>query len=966
MSSRHTSHSQRSGPPHSNSQHTRGFQPPHNRGPPHSKSQHTSGFQPPHNRGPPHSNSQHTPGFQPPHNDSERSVASPAATYYPPAFHDMSLFNQLTYTFPHFREETLAQEIAQWGDPHGFWRLWHTLKAKSRPGLTFGIPPDPQDRDVLYIAIPKVSYLALRFYPGGTFAAQERLYCMDIYDKHAKTAIAIPSDWILLKQLDLGQELMEYDSAADIFYEPPPSFAPISEAPRRVRLHTLESTFGQEPHVPGKFMVEEKDYCILEREGFEDFDFIVPARAVSASGTPTGRRMGYAMVCDPHQTSSFAVDGVLARAAVGCMLPTPTAQRKTPDLLHIETPLAQTPADDALDSPSAFAPHTLDIQSPKCLPLLGENAVNLDSSQCVNRLVRAPFELKLSRVRRSVVCSPRSLRSAKTPELLHIETPLAQTPADDALDSPSAFAPHIFGIQSPKCLPLPGENGQNSPMCIAPARPYRRRRSGQPRLLIVLQLLHRISLTFNRQNASPCENAVNLDSSQCVNRLVRAPFELKLSRVRRSVVPTLTLLHIKTPLVQTSADDALDSPSAFAPHIFGIQSPKCLPLPGENGQNSPMCIAPAPFAPHISDIQSSKLTYVHCPPPVPRRGRLRAPLDLKPSSSRPLLATPAVVGTGVRSASTMVVFDPIRSCLSRSLLHGHVTSSPALPASRAFSGAERVERRSSSIPLAIVSVHSSSPPTGSLFTIYDRRAIAERRTLPHVLPHSRHHHVATTMSIIGVREFVLALVVAVQIRRPPTDGPLRRPLRIHRFVGRLRPFGRRCIIRVKQAAGVAPTLKAVQNLRNPRKRETELAVHIQHRDSYALEGPGLVYVCAVVDNDDLTDFDAGTITHAEFFATLCVKIRCTEDLVERRCDKGQTHLWLRCFRVERRCVGERVCHLLCGYELDCQGYPVMQRDYCKLWRLRSFSWIKETMKEAFAKLGEPALVPIGLEDEGNS
>ncbi|KAJ7163216.1 hypothetical protein C8R46DRAFT_1221998 [Mycena filopes] len=144
-------------------------------------------------------------------------------------------------------------------------------------------------------------------------------------------------------------------------------------------------------------------------------------------------------VCDPHQTSSFAVDGVLARAAVGCMLPTLTAQRKTPDLLHIETPLAQTPADDALDSPSAFAPHISDIQSPKCLPLLGENAVNLDSSQCVNRLVRAPFDLKLSCVRRSVVCSPRSLRSAKMPELLHLDAPLAQTLADDALDGPSAF-----------------------------------------------------------------------------------------------------------------------------------------------------------------------------------------------------------------------------------------------------------------------------------------------------------------------------------------------------------------------------------------------------------------------------------------------------------------------------------------------------------------------------------------------
>ncbi|KAJ7163190.1 hypothetical protein C8R46DRAFT_1221977 [Mycena filopes] len=149
--------------------------------------------------------------------------------------------------------------------------------------------------------------------------------------------------------------------------------------------------------------------------------------------------------------------------------------------VHIETPLVQTSADDALDRPSAFAPHTLDIQSPKCLPLLGENAVNLDSSQCVNRLVRAPFDLKLSCVRRSVVCSPCSLRSAKMPELLHIETPLVQTSADDALDSPSAFAPHISDIQSPKCLALLGENGQNSPMRIAPTRPAQGSTQGSAR-----------------------------------------------------------------------------------------------------------------------------------------------------------------------------------------------------------------------------------------------------------------------------------------------------------------------------------------------------------------------------------------------------------------------------------------------------------------------------------------------------
>ncbi|KAJ7163206.1 hypothetical protein C8R46DRAFT_1221989 [Mycena filopes] len=99
--------------------------------------------------------------------------------------------------------------------------------------------------------------------------------------------------------------------------------------------------------------------------------------------------------------------------------------------VHIETPLVQTSADDALDRPSAFAPHTLDIQSPKCLPLLGENGQN-------------------------------------SPISIHLETPLAQTPADDALDGPSAFVRRVFDIQSTKCHPLLNEDVQNSPMPSSP------------------------------------------------------------------------------------------------------------------------------------------------------------------------------------------------------------------------------------------------------------------------------------------------------------------------------------------------------------------------------------------------------------------------------------------------------------------------------------------------------------------
>ncbi|KAJ7153693.1 hypothetical protein C8R46DRAFT_1227991 [Mycena filopes] len=287
----------------------------------------------------------------------------------------------------------------------------------------------------------------------------------------------------------------------------------------------------------------------------------------------------------------------------------------------------------------------------------------------------------------------------------------------------------------------------------------------------------------------------------------------------------------------------------------------------------------------------------------------------------------------------------------------------------------------------------SSPPTtttptiaerptlpGSLFTTTSPRLLGVRRS-----PSS--FNKATLLSTINPLALIvflalaalLALVVVVA-QTPPTD-PLRRPPRLRRFVGRLKQNARRCVIRVKQAAGRAPTLHALYvpprhssraltflKISGSRGRKAQIAAHIQHRDLYALEGPGLVYLCAAVDNDVLADFDAGMITPAEFFATLYVKIGYTEDLIERqkyykqRCDKGQTHLWLWCFRVERRCVGERVCHLSCDgkaqrTKLECRGCRVMHRDYCEVWRLGSFSWIMETMQEAFAKLGEPDLVP---------
>ncbi|KAJ7165949.1 hypothetical protein C8R46DRAFT_1096671 [Mycena filopes] len=231
------------------------------------------------------------------------SVASPAVTEFPPVrsilsrprltdlpqdFSSMSLFEQLTHTFPNFRKENLLQEIAGL-DPLTqleFQGHWDALQSNPTPGglTTFGIPPAANDiQDVWYIAIPGSSH-HIRFYPGGTFAAQEGLYCMDIYDKDSATAIAFSNDWEFFKQLDLGQELMEYDPAADIFPTPAPDSTSAIEEPRRVRMRTMESAFGQPAHVAGKFMLEERSHCVLARQGFEDFHFGVPVRVASGMG----------------------------------------------------------------------------------------------------------------------------------------------------------------------------------------------------------------------------------------------------------------------------------------------------------------------------------------------------------------------------------------------------------------------------------------------------------------------------------------------------------------------------------------------------------------------------------------------------------------------------------------------------------------------------------------------------------
>ncbi|KAJ7163192.1 hypothetical protein C8R46DRAFT_1037163 [Mycena filopes] len=201
----------------------------------------------------------------------------------------------------------------------------------------------------------------------------------------------------------------------------------------------------------------------------------------------------------------------------------------------------------------------------------------------------------------------------------------------------------------------------------------------------------------------------------------------------------------------------------------------------------------------------------------------------------------------------------------------------------------------------------------------------------------------------------------------PHDS-LRRPPRLRRFLGRLKQLARRCVVRLKQAIRLVPTSRSLLGL----DAEAQIKAHLKHRDLYASEGTGLVYVCAAVRKRSLAAFRAGKTTREALLTELSVKIGCTEDLIQRkkgysRCNKnGQTHLWLWCFRVQRRCVGERLCHLFgdriaprTGLQV-CTGCTGTHRDYLQLSAM-GFDNLMATMKDVFAQLGEPDLVPIELE-----
>ncbi|KAJ7163658.1 hypothetical protein C8R46DRAFT_1036421 [Mycena filopes] len=195
-----------------------------------------------------------------------------------------------------------------------------------------------------------------------------------------------------------------------------------------------------------------------------------------------------------------------------------------------------------------------------------------------------------------------------------------------------------------------------------------------------------------------------------------------------------------------------------------------------------------------------------------------------------------------------------------------------------------------------------------------------------------------------------ALALAVPFARPLSTARerLQRVARIYRLRLAVREL-------FYAAAPTLPQIRALSLL-------GRFAALIEHPDSYALEGPGAVYVTAVVDNATLDDWLKNRIDHDQFLARFRVKVGESSDLPARQdnyraCDVGQTHFWLYAFHLDRRQAAEKMCHysfLDAGApraHLDCSCGKVHQ-EYWWLKDLGGFGKVEERVREVCAAQGQ--------------
>jgi hypothetical protein len=114
---------------------------------------------------------------------------------------------------------------------------------------------------VHYLYIPGTDNLCIRFYPGGSAAKSHGVYFVDLYDRGARKAIAIPADFYFYLCRHGGPEL------------------PLLE------LHTIEAAFDRSVGGPEKIVVDEGMLCCLRMGNKEKFEFMVPCRTQARQAT---------------------------------------------------------------------------------------------------------------------------------------------------------------------------------------------------------------------------------------------------------------------------------------------------------------------------------------------------------------------------------------------------------------------------------------------------------------------------------------------------------------------------------------------------------------------------------------------------------------------------------------------------------------------------------------------------------
>ncbi|KAJ7177733.1 hypothetical protein C8R46DRAFT_1029336 [Mycena filopes] len=191
-------------------------------------------------------------------------------------FLQLSMFDQLSCAFPHFRVENIRKEMGG-RDTTILEQMMRDLQGVTVSMSFIGIPPRHGElHDIFYTPIPR-SRLSIRFYPGGNMAAREQVYCMDVYDHNRHAPVAIPSGWTFFKILAPDDVYRVLDPDQDF------SGSAVPES----QLETLESVFEQPSNIAGKFVVNERELCYLVRPDIPGrFTFSAPTRIIEGVALP--------------------------------------------------------------------------------------------------------------------------------------------------------------------------------------------------------------------------------------------------------------------------------------------------------------------------------------------------------------------------------------------------------------------------------------------------------------------------------------------------------------------------------------------------------------------------------------------------------------------------------------------------------------------------------------------------------